>query len=183
MPSVVFTARNPLDTTLRYWGIGIDKLPVGNWLKDPDIIKSQRYQGDVWSPEIGLSDGKHVLYFIVSQTDPLRGGYEGEAAFPSSGTGFNFRGIDNDTVATLPVIVKGGNIKRDQNASQAVDKDIPENAFSGFSKGGQVLGSLAARMKDAWANKKKEIGIVAIVIVVAVGAICIFKRLKGKSRF
>jgi len=183
MPMAQINARNNLDTSLRYWGIGIDKIPTGNWLKDADIVKAQRYQGDLWQPELNMSDGKHVLYFIVSQTDPSRGGYDGDAVIGEAG--FNFKGIDNDTAARMPVIVAGGKIKRDSSSSHAEGKDIPENAFSGgfAGAGGRLKASLSS-LRNMTAETRNRIAIGAGITVVGgiIVAIC-YKTWKKRKRF
>jgi hypothetical protein len=96
MVKAAITARNPSDSQTRFWGLGIDRVPRGNWIKDDAIIKSSRHQGDPWVFDLPIPDGKHTLYFIVSQTDLSIPGYNGEALFDKAG--FTIQGVDNDTI-------------------------------------------------------------------------------------
>lgn len=120
MVNAAITARNEADNSIRQWGIGIDTIPTGNWLKDESVIKSTKRSGDLWNVDIPLSNGKHTLYFIISQPNSLDlGTYTGEALFDIAG--FNFVGVDNDSVAAFAVEVSDGKAKRASGTPATTD--------------------------------------------------------------
>jgi hypothetical protein len=177
MASAMINARNPLDSGLRIWGLGIDKIPSGNWLKDESIIKSDRHQGDQWDFDVALSNGKHTLYFIVSVTDPTKGAYSGEALFGKAG--FTFAGVDNDSVAQMDVVVKGDSVTRaDGKDSKTTDIDTTDSSskFNGFKKFGTKIASIKDLSRDTW------IKIAAIGGAIGGGVIVAYLVLGRKKR-
>jgi hypothetical protein len=116
---------NPEDNFSRTWGLGIDNVPTDNWLKDPSIIKQSGIKsGEKWEFNFQLTDGKHVVYFIISQTPGALGSYAGEAIFGDKAR-FTFVGVDNDSVAAFEVNVRGGNFTKTGKSNQAPVTDIP----------------------------------------------------------
>lgn len=176
-------ARNPQDNVLRIWGLGIDKIPTGNWLKDPAVLKSNRHQGDMWEFDLNVPEGKHVLYFIVSQTNPDKGGYEGEALFGQAG--FSFKGIDNDTIAEFPVMMKGSKLTRDSAVSQAKSTDIEttSTSSSGFHPWQTIKGTVTKVKTSVTAEPKKYIVIGGVIVAVPLIGFAAWKMYKKKRRF
>lgn len=109
MVQVAITARNPTDGTTRIWGLSVDEIPSGNWLKNSTIVKSDKKTGDLWNTNLQIPDGMHKIYFIISQT-PGPTTYAGEALFDTAG--FNFSGVDNDSIVAFDVNVKNGKATR-----------------------------------------------------------------------
>lgn len=183
MVKALITARNPNDSMIRVWGLGIDKLPVGNWLKDPSIVKVNKRSGELWETDLPLSDGKHVLYFIISQTDPPLGGYTGEALFdgpaPKDGAGFNFNNIDNDTIAEFPVTIKSGKATRDGSATSTT-QEVPENRPGVTTKVRNVLSGIKTKVTDA--NKKQLAMYGGIAIAAGIGGYVGYKLIVAKKR-
>jgi hypothetical protein len=173
----MINARNPLDGNLRIWGLGIDKIPSGNWLKDGSIIKSERHQGDRWDFDVALSEGKHTLYFIVSVTDPTKGAYNGEALFGNAG--FTFAGVDNDSVAQMEVVVKGDSVKRaDGRDSKTTDIETTGSSskFGGLMRLGTKIAGIKDLSKDAWIKIATASG------VIGGGAVVTYLVLNRKKR-
>jgi hypothetical protein len=106
---------NPEDGFSRSWGLGIDTIPTGNWLKDPAIIKQNGMKsGETWKFNFTLVDGKHTIYFIISQTPGLLGSYQGTAMFGDKAE-FSFLGVNNDSVAAFEINVTGGTFVRSRS--------------------------------------------------------------------
>jgi hypothetical protein len=181
MVKASITARNQADSSIRFWGLGVDKIPRGNWAKDEGIIKSSRHQGDPWIFDVPIPDGDHILYFVVSQTDNSIPGYSGEALFDEAG--YNFTGVDNDTIAEFPVIVKNGLAKRKGASSQSKLDDIPENTQSGFKSKLSRITSGVKKIKDWDRAMWVKTGVASgIVIGGGLATYVTYKRMK-KGRF
>lgn len=125
MVLTAITAVNPEDTFSRTWGLGIDVIPTGNWLKDPSIIKQPAMKsGETWKFDFNLVDGKHTVYFIISQTPGALGTYQGEANFGDKAR-FTFVGVDNDSVAAFEMNVAGKKFFKVSSGSSDPVQDIP----------------------------------------------------------
>lgn len=170
-------ARSPGDNSLRTWGISIDKVPTGNWRRDDSIIKSERHSGDEWVLDIPVPDGDHKLYYIVSDTSRESGGYAGEVLLDTAG--FNFTGIDNDTISEWPIKVKNGVATRGQPSSQATSEDI-ETTSNRFGS----LRELGNRIKNMTRQQKqKTVTYGGIAVAIPVAAYVIYKVAKKSRRF
>jgi hypothetical protein len=182
MVEVAITARNANDNAVRAWGLGIDKIPTGNWLKDDSVIKSNQKSGDLWKRSLDLSDGDHTLYLIISQTPGQLGTYMGEALFDAAG--YNFAGVDNDSVAAFEMKVSKGKATRKGGVPATTGPtDIPTTGTSFLQGKFGGLGRLGANIK-AW-NKDSwiKVGYVSGGLAVTVVLFFVGKRiLKGRKR-
>lgn len=182
MVQVAITARNPTDGTSRVWGLSADKIPSGNWLKDPTILKMSRKTGELWNTQMQLPDGNHKVYFIVSQTPGL-GSYSGEALFDVAG--FNFNGVDNDSLVAFDILVKNGKASRSTGASASTNAtDITTgNKFTTPIKARLfALGDKIRSVKLTW----KHAGLVVILVGGIFTALYLYKRVyrrNGRRRF
>lgn len=187
MVQVAITARNPLDSAIRIWGVGIDKVPTGNWTKDESVVKATKRSGELWNSNLQLADGKHKLYFIISQTVLSNGTYQGEALFDTAG--FNFQGVDNDSLAIFDVTVKGGKASRTSGTSATTKPtDVQtEPTKTGFtSKASAQLAGIKNKLYSVKLWNRMD-WVKAIVVTVAIvgagfGIYWIVKRMKNGKR-
>lgn len=175
----MITARSPGDNSLRTWGVSIDTKPSGNWRKDDSVITSERHSGDLWNVDLPIADGKHTVYFIVSDTDPQSGGYDGSGILDQAA--FNFKGIDNDTISAWPIVVKDGVAKSGQPSTQATSQDIEtEGGTDRF----QAIRKLGNRLRNLTKEQKDKIAIGGgIATAVTISGIVIYKAVKKSRRF
>lgn len=178
MVEVAITARNPNDNSIRAWGLSIDKIPTGNWLKDDSVIKTNKKSGELWKTNIDVPDGDHTVYLIISQTPGDLGTYDGEALFDQAG--YNFAGVDNDSVAAFDMSVSKGKAKRNKSTPATTGPtDIPGESSPFKSKLGslsRVATKIKAWERDTWI-KAGIVGAVSAVSILVIAVVA--KRLKN----
>lgn len=181
MVQVAITARNPSDGNTRVWGLSVDSIPTGNWLKDGSIVKADKKTGELWSTNLQIPDGMHKVYFIISQTPGL-GTYSGEALFDQAG--FNFNGVDNDSLVAFDMLVKNGKATRSTGVPATTGPtDIPgANKFITPIKTRLYnLGDKIRQVKLTW----KHAGWAAFLIGGTLTGLYLYKRMNknGRRRF
>lgn len=180
MVEAIINAQNPRDNALRFWGIGIDEIPRGNWVKDESVIHSTKSSGESWVSNVPLADGKHVLYFVVSQPNGPLGGYSGEIALGS--TSFEFDSVDTDTVFAFEVDVKDGKVKTSTKGSNLETEEGGNGSNSRwniFSQAGKKFSGMKTWMQQ---NQRKTIIIFAGIGLGGVGAYLLFRYFDNKKK-
>lgn len=177
MVEAIIDARNPRDNALRYWGISVDQIPRGNWVKDKAVISAAKDQNKPWIVDVPVSDGKHIIYFVVSQPNGELGGYDGQIAF--GGESYNFEDVDTDTVFGFEVDVKNGKVKSEGKGSTIETELESKSKFD-------VLGSIKGGLKKAYsamdnANTKTAL-IITAVVTGGIGGYAAYKKYSKKSR-
>jgi hypothetical protein len=181
MVQVAIAARNPTDGTTRVWGLSVDSIPTGNWLKDSNIVKTDKKTGELWNTNLQIPDGSHKIYFIISQSPGL-GSYDGEALFDVAG--FNFSGVDNDSIVAFDVIVKNGKASRATGVPATTGPtDLPttNRFYTPIKSRLFMVGDKIRKVKLTWKH-----GVGAIILVGGtLSAIYLYKRMykKGRRRF
>lgn len=182
MVQVAITARNPTDGTTRVWGLSVDSIPSGNWLKDSTIVKTDKKTGELWNTNLAIPDGMHKVFFIISQTPGL-GTYSGEALFDTAG--FNFNGVDNDSIVSFDVNVKNGKATR----STGVPATTGPTDINGGNKFLAPIKSRLYALGDKMRTTKlkwQHVGWAAILIGGSLTALYVYKRMmkrNGRRRF
>jgi len=180
MVQVAITARNPADGNTRVWGLSIDEIPSGNWLKNSAIVKTDKKTGELWTTNLQIPDGRHKIYFIISQTPGL-GTYSGEALFDQAG--FNFSGVDNDSLVAFDVLVKSGKAVRSTGvpATTGAD-DIDKPKF--YTPIKARLNEVGDKVRGITWSWKHGVGI-AVIIGGTLGGLYLYKKMSknGRRRF
>lgn len=150
MVKVAIQATNPSDSSIRTWGLAVDNPPEGNWTKNNMIYQAQKQSGDLWQFDLPLTDGKHTLYFIVSQPPSMPEKYSGEILLDN--TSFGFSDVDDDTISPMDINVSGGKVTRATGSSyETKPKDIGDGRWSTVSRGlGKVKTRLTSIDKNTW---------------------------------
>ena len=180
MVQAAITARNPGDGTARVWGLSVDKIPSGNWLKDPTIVKSSKKTGELWNLNLQIPDGMHKLYFIVSLTPNTNGTYAGEAIFDQAG--FNFQGVDNDSLVSFDVNVKGGKATRATGVPATTKaSDVPTSPGFIAPIKSRIM-NLGDKLKTSKYATWRNAGIATAVVIVAPIAFFYYRKMMRKGR-
>lgn len=177
MVEAVVEARNANDNSLRYWGLSVDKLPSGNWVKDKSMVVAARKQTEPWLVNLDIADGKHTVFFVISQTSPEIGGYDGEIAL--GGASFTFDGVDNDTINGFDIEVKNGKVMSTSKTGRDIETN--EDGSHSWTEPFRKIGGAFQKIPE-WVKEKQEIAALVALGVGVAGATSyvLYRKYKGK---
>lgn len=166
MVKAAVTASDPADGFTRYWILTVDNPPVAGWDTNTNPDTEVHKSGDTMMKDISMTDGDHLVYFMVSQSGgPGYGTYAGTIQL--DGGSAPFSGVKMGTPAIVKVTVKNGVVITEQATSG------PGGAKTSFN-----WNSIKAKLQSR--NAKIVVGVIGVAIVSLLIYVGIKKK---KSRF
>lgn len=143
-------ASDPTDSFKRDWLIIADQVPIApDWTKNADT--EIHGSGDVMSRDLTLTDGKHKVYFVVSQSGGVTyGKYSGDIQFDTKSA--HFDGVDEYSPVGFNLDVKDNAVVSESSTAAASSTTDKATAFvkkywkqiAGGAAGLSIIGGLVA---------------------------------------